>query len=211
MNYPTLIEAKPVLVRQEVNRVMTNQPKSAPTDRATAGPLDITEVRRPITVIDLGCMQVPVRDDIAVKLEVEESSNRPLAVTLDAGGWQLQLQAFAAPKSSGIWHEIRGQIAAGIQGSGGQVEERIGSLGPELVAKMDVKDSTGKSIGVRMARFIGVDGPRWFLRGLVSGAALTDPRSAADADDLFRQIVVRRDEVPVPPMELLEIRIPGQV
>ncbi len=189
---------------------MSTQPKSAPSDRETAGPLDISEVRQQTTVIDLGCMQVPVRDDVAVKLEVEESTNRPLAITLDAGNWQLQLQAFAAPKSAGIWHDVRAQIASGITTSGGQIVERVGSLGPELLAKMDVKDSNGKSVGVRMARFVGVDGPRWFLRGLISGAALTDPRSAADADDLFRQIIVRRDETPVPPMDLLEIRIPNQ-
>lgn len=189
---------------------MSTQPKSAPADRSTAGPLDYSEVKSTLTVIDLGCMQVPVRDDIAVKLEVEESSNRPLAITLDAGSWQLQLQAFAAPKSSGVWHDIRAQIASGIKSSGGQVEERVGSLGPELLAKVDVKDSAGKSVGVRMARFVGVDGPKWFLRGLISGAALTDPRAAADADDLFRQIVVRRDETPVPPMDLLDIRIPNQ-
>ena len=189
---------------------MSTQPKSAPADRSTAGPLDYSEVKSMLTVIDLGCIQVPVRDDIAVKLEVEESSNRPLAITLDAGSWQLQLQAFAAPKSSGVWHDIRAQIASGIKSSGGEVEERVGSLGPELLARVDVKDSAGKSVGVRMARFVGVDGPKWFLRGLISGAALTDPRAAADADDLFRQVVVRRDETPVPPMDLLDIRIPNQ-
>lgn len=183
--------------------------KSAPLDRATAGPLDSSELNHAAPYLDLGAIRVPAIDSIAVKVEVEEATGKPIAVTLETNDWNLQLQAFAAPRSEGVWLEIKAQLAASIQAQGGQVEERIGSLGPELVAKLPVADQAGAQIGTRLARFVGVDGPRWFLRGVISGAALTDPKAAADADDLFRSIVVHRDEVPMPPRDLLPIILPG--
>jgi hypothetical protein len=49
--------------------------------------------------------------------------------------------------------------------------------------------------GKRLARFVGVDGPRWFLRGVIGGAATTDVEAAA-REDLFRSIVVVRGGSP---------------
>ncbi|MEY4741448.1 MAG: hypothetical protein RL672_198 [Actinomycetota bacterium] len=184
--------------------------KSAPADRATAGPLDSTEVRHDGQYLDLGSIRVPAIDNVGVKLEVEEATGKPIAVTLETGSWSIQLQAFAAPRSEGVWTEVKGQLAESINSQGGQTEERVGSLGPELIAKLPVANEAGAVVGTRLARFVGVDGPRWFLRGVISGAALTDPKAAADADDLFRAVVVHRSEVPMPPKDLLPIQIPGQ-
>jgi hypothetical protein len=189
---------------------MNNPTKSAPADRATAGPLDSAELKHSNPYLDLGSIRVPAIDSIAVKLEVEEATGKPIAVTLDTGNWSIQLQAFAAPRSEGVWLEVKSQLADSISAQGGQTEERIGSLGPELVAKLPVANESGQQVGTRLARFVGVDGPRWFLRGVISGAALVDPKAAADADDLFRAVVVHRDEIPMPPKDLLPIVIPGQ-
>ena len=59
-----------------------------------------------------------------------------------------------------------------------------------------------------MARFIGVDGPRWFLRGVLGGEAAMDRDAAAGLEALFRQIVVVRGENPMPPRDLLQLRLP---
>ena len=59
-----------------------------------------------------------------------------------------------------------------------------------------------------MARFIGVDGPRWFLRGVFGGEAALDRDAAAGLEGLFRQIVVVRGENPMPPRDLLQLRLP---
>lgn len=189
---------------------MSTYLKSAPSDRATAGPLDSSELNHAAPYLDLGAIRVPAIDSIGVKLEVEEATGKPIAVTLETANWNIQLQAFAAPRSEGVWLEIKEQLAQSITGQGGQIEERVGSLGPELVAKLPVANESGVQVGTRLARFVGVDGPRWFLRGVISGAALTDAKAAADADDLFRMVVVHRDEVPMPPKDLLPIVIPGQ-
>jgi hypothetical protein len=183
--------------------------KSAPADRRTAGPLDVTEVQGVKPYVDFGSLRIPSRENLAMRLEVEESSQRIVAVSMDFAGSSLQLQAFAAPKNEGVWHEIRTQMRESLAAQGGETEERIGSLGPELMAKIPLNDETGKQAGHRLARFIGVDGPKWFLRGVVGGAALNDARAAADIDDLFRSVVVVRDDVPLPPKDLLPLSIPG--
>ena len=68
---------------------------------------------------------------------------------------------------------------------------------------------TDPSAGKRIARFIGVDGPRWFLRGVVGGAAATDVEAAAQIEDLFRSIVVVRGTTPMPPRDLIPLRMPA--
>jgi hypothetical protein len=183
--------------------------KSAPADRKTAGPLDISEIQGVRPYIDFGSLRIPSRENLQMRLEVEESTQRIVAVSMDYEGSSLQLQAFAAPKNEGIWHEIRGQMRQSIIGQGGEIEERIGSFGPELLAKIPLNDESGKKTGHRLARFIGVDGPKWFLRGVIGGAALNDARAAADIDDLYRSVVVVREDVPLPPKDLLTLTIPG--
>ncbi|MBP7835753.1 MAG: DUF3710 domain-containing protein [Rhodoluna sp.] len=183
--------------------------KSAPADRRTAGPLDVTEVQGVRPYVDFGSLRIPSRENLAMRLEVEESNQRIVAVSMDFAGSSLQLQAFAAPKNEGVWHEIRTQMRESLAAQGGETEERIGSLGPELIAKIPLNDESGKQAGHRLAKFIGVDGPKWFLRGVVGGAALNDARAAADIDDLFRSVVVVRGDVPLPPKDLLPLTIPG--
>lgn len=58
--------------------------------------------------------------------------------------------------------------------------------------------------------FLGVDGPRWFLRGVIAGPAAVEPEMRATMIELFRDIVVVRGQQPVPPRELLPLRVPEQ-
>ena len=90
---------------------------------------------------------------------------------------------------------------------GGQVEEVTGDFGAELVAKLPAGSADG-SQGYRVARFIGVDGPRWFLRGVFGGEAALDRGAAAGLEELFRKIVVIRGDNPMPPRDLLQLRLP---
>jgi hypothetical protein len=122
---------------------------------------------------------------------------------------ELQLQAFAAPKRAGIWDEVRGEIVNEINGTGGRCQEREGPFGTEVVAEVPAEPNQPAS-GVRPIRFIGVDGPRWFLRGLLAGAAAVDPAAAAPLEAVFRETVVVRGDHPVPPRELLELRLPAE-
>jgi hypothetical protein len=142
-----------------------------------------------------------------LRLEVEKTSQRVIAVTLEYDGSTLQIQPFAAPRSSGLWHGIRGQIVQQISSQGGTVVEQDGPFGPEVLA--DVPVQAGGSFGTRKVRFIGVDGPRWFLRAVVGGKAVVDEKDAEVIYTMLRSVVVVRGETPMPPRELLPLRVPN--
>jgi len=187
-----------------------NTSKSAPGNRATSGPFDVSEVTVDDRYADFGALKLPPLDGMDIRLEVEENTQRVLAVAIHIQDSSLQLQAFAAPKSEGLWHEVRAQLAESVAAQGGTSDERLGSLGPELVAQLPSTDGDPQAPR-RHTRFIGVDGPRWFLRGLVSGAAITDPAASSLIDSVFRSVVVDRGSDPIPPRDLLPLQLPAGV
>jgi len=182
--------------------------KSAPLDRSTAGPLDEIEANAVRPYVDLGGVKILPRNDLQLRLEVEEGSNRVVAVALDYAGSTLQVQPFAAPRNSGLWHEIRQQIVDQIHKQGGTTRIIDGTFGPEVQAQIPVT-TPGQPQGSRLARFIGVDGPRWFLRGVIAGDAIVNPESAAKVEELFRSIVVVRGTTPMPPRDLIPLHMPN--
>ncbi|MDQ1128574.1 DUF3710 domain-containing protein [Microbacterium sp. SORGH_AS_0888] len=186
---------------------ITPAEKSSPEDRATAGPFDDSEANPVRPYIDLGAIKVLPREGLNLRLEVEEQTKRIVAVGLDLAGSTLQVQAFAAPRSSGLWDETREQIRQQVRQQGGRVEERTGPLGRELLAEVPV--TAGQESGMRLARFVGVDGPRWFLRGVIGGAATGDVDAAAEVEDLFRSLVVVRGTTPMPPRDLIPLKMPA--
>ncbi len=180
-------------------------PKSAPDDRAENGPLDETEANAVRPYVDLGGIKILPRPELRVRLEVEEGSKRVVAVSLDYKESSLQVQSFAAPRNSGLWHEIRDQIVEQISRQGGTTTPANGVFGPELRAELPA--ASGQP-GPRIARFIGVDGPRWFLRGVISGKGAVDAAAGAEIEDLFRSVVVVRGTSPMPPRDLIPLHVP---
>jgi len=188
----------------ELEELLTE--KSAPEDRAELGPLDEREANAVRPYVDLGGVKVLPREGLQLRLEVEEATKRVVAVALDYADSTLQVQPFAAPRTSGLWHEIREQIAEQIRRQGGRIEEKEGPFGPELRAEVPAQGQQGGD--TRIARFIGVDGPRWFLRGVIAGKAAVDPVAAEQVEDLFRSIVVVRGTAPMPPRDLIPLQVP---
>ena len=178
--------------------------KSQPLDRQSVGPFDISELVQVRPSIDFGAIQLPLRDDVVYKLEVEEATSKIVALTVEYNGSALQLQAFSAPASDGVWHEIRSSLEQSILSQNGRTEQVVGPLGPELNAQIPNVDG-----GFRLAKFIGVDGPKWFLRGVISGLALGDVLSMSHVIDIFRSVAVVRGSQPMPPKELLELVAPA--
>jgi hypothetical protein len=172
---------------------------------ATMGPWDVTEAHPELPRVDLGSLQVPVLDGTDIQLVFAEQHGAWVLVRYQLS--EMQLQAFAAPKRSGLWDEVRGEIAAEISGAGGRSEERAGTFGAEVVGQVPAEP--GKS-ALRPVRFVGVDGPRWFLRGMLLGPAATDPAAAAPLEAVFSQVVVVRGDHPMPPRDLLELRLPPE-
>ncbi len=191
-------------IDEELEELLTE--KSAPEDRSELGPLDEREANAVRPYVDLGGVKVLPREGLQLRLEVEEATKRVVAVALDYAESTLQVQPFAAPRSSGLWHEIRAQIAEQIRRQGGRIEEQDGPFGPELRAEVPAQGQQGGD--TRIARFIGVDGPRWFLRGVIAGKGAVDPVAAEQVEDLFRSIVVVRGASPMPPRDLIPLQVP---
>lgn len=179
-------------------------------DRAVDGPFDISERPDLDGRLDLGSLRVPPRTGMELRLEVEQGSTRMVGVTCGIGADKVQLQAFAAPRSSGIWTEIRDALVDGLVKAGGSAETADGIFGPELRTRMPGRAPDGRVV-YQPARFLGVDGPRWFLRVVVNGPAATDDAALRELMTFVRGIVVDRGDEPRPPRELLELRPPQSV
>src|SRR5699024_5097581 len=144
-----------------------------------------------------------------MRMELEPKTRRIVAVNVVYQGSAIQLQAFAAPRSQGIWEELREEITESIGKQGGSVKEKEGGYGLEILARLPVRTKDGRT-GLRPVRFIGVDGPRWFLRAVVSGKAAIEPEASQELEQILQDVVVVRGDGPKPPRELLALHLPGK-
>ncbi|MEW1656173.1 DUF3710 domain-containing protein [Streptomyces sp. NPDC093707] len=170
------------------------------------GPWDVSEVKEPGEGrVDLGGLFVPGIE--GMELRVEVAGDAIVAATIVLQDSAVQLQAFAAPRSEGIWGEVREEIATGITQQGGVIDEVEGPLGWELRAQVPVQLPDGTN-GVQVVRFVGVDGPRWFLRGVISGQGAVQPQAAGVLEHIFQDTVVVRGEGPMAPRDPIVLKLP---
>ncbi|MFJ4850360.1 MULTISPECIES: DUF3710 domain-containing protein [unclassified Streptomyces] len=171
------------------------------------GPWDVSEVGTPGEGrVDLGGLFVPGVQGMELRVEVAGESI--VAATVVLRDSAIQLQGFAAPKSEGIWGEVRDEIASGITKQGGIVDEVEGPLGWELRAQVPVQLPNGTN-GVQVVRFVGCDGPRWFLRGVISGQGAVQPETAGLLEQIFRDTVVLRGDTPMAPRDPIVLKLPN--
>jgi len=172
-----------------------------------SGPWDGAESFPQRERLDFGSLLVPVREGLDVQVNMAEDTG--VWITVVRGDNAMQLQAFAAPKTSGLWDEVRQEIAEEVARSGGDSQEAQGPFGAELRARVR-PTGDGRRQQPEPVRFMGVDGPRWFLRGVISGPAARRPELARPFEELFADVVVVRGDHPAPPRDLLEIRLPEE-
>ncbi|MGL4745096.1 MAG: DUF3710 domain-containing protein [Dermatophilaceae bacterium] len=177
------------------------------TGPRAGGPFDRAEVDGPDGRVDLGALWLRGVPGLELRLELDQQTREVHAATVVIGESALQLQAFAASRSSGLWGEIRTEIAATVAAQEGTVEEVDGVLGAELRTRMPSVDREGRTV-FAPATFLGVDGPRWFLRGVLSGRAAIDVEAARPLLAVMRDIVVVRGPQAMAPRELLPLTLP---
>jgi hypothetical protein len=158
--------------------------------------------------MDFGSLLVPVRDGFDIQVNLDEEAGIWIAVV--HGDSALQLQAFAAPKRSGIWDDVREEIVAEVEKSGGTSEEQEGPFGTELLARLNQPAEPGGRPVPQSLRFMGADGPRWFLRGLITGQAAQRQAAARPFEEIFADVVVVRGEHAEPPRKALDIALPEE-
>jgi hypothetical protein len=157
-------------------------------------------------LLDFGAVKVPAVDGMQLRVEMDEQE-RPVALAVMLDDTVCQIQAFAAPRSESIWDDVRQEIAEGIRGGQGKARETDGPFGRELQAEVVVTDESGKSAR-QPARFSGIDGERWFLRGVVTGAGATEPQRARAVEEIFSGVQVERGSHAAPPRDLLLLTMP---
>jgi hypothetical protein len=182
---------------------------------ATSGPWDEADAPQDgLNRIDLGAMRLPAVPGMDLRVELN-NQQKVIAASLRSGDSLLQVSVFAAPRAGGIWESIREDLAKSASGQGGSLREVEGPFGTELAGTIVATPpaTSGQPAPQpvrRAARFLGVDGPRWFLRGLMSGPAAESPEAAAVLEEAFRGIVVVRGNEPMPVREQLPLTLPAQ-
>jgi hypothetical protein len=118
----------------------------------------------------------------------------------------MQLQPYASRKTGGMWPEVVESLKSSINSSGGLVETAQGQFGIEVVAQIQ---AAGESGSVQPARFIGLDGPRWFLRAVFMGKAARDQQAAVRLTQILTSALVVRGTSAMAPGAPLVMNLPA--
>ncbi|MEB3368516.1 DUF3710 domain-containing protein [Saccharopolyspora mangrovi] len=176
--------------------------QEAPEPQAPArGPYDESEAPDSgVERLDLGSVRVPVPEGGQLQVEVDPAG--PVrAVHLVTPVGRLTVSAFAAPRSGGLWEEVRNELAEQLRKDGARVHAEQGDWGVELVA-----DSPKAAL-----RFVGVDGPRWLLRGVAAGPGESAKECARLLYGVLDDTVVVRGSEPMPVRTPLPIELPEAI
>jgi hypothetical protein len=173
-------------------------------EESLQGPYDISEAPSGVQRLDLGSLQVPAVQEVEVRVQANPDGAIQ-QVVLVHGDNALQLGVFAAPRSEGIWDEVREEIRTSLTNEGATTQEVDGEYGVELRARVNTPD------GPADLRFVGVDGPRWMVRGVYQGDAATDPAAAGPLAECLYGLVIDRGEEAKPVREPLPLRLPREV
>ncbi len=157
--------------------------------------------------LDLGALVLKGRAALQIRIDVDQQTRRVRSVTFLQEGSAMQLQAFAAPRSNGIWDDVLQEIAADSTRRGGVATRLSGPYGTELKVVIPAKTADGKP-ATQASRIVGIDGPRWLLRASFLGAAV-DPDLAGDLDAVLRDTIVVRGQDPMAPRDMLKLEVPA--
>lgn len=168
------------------------------------GPYDVSEAPRGVQRLDLGSLRIPAVEGVEVRVQADPDGTVQ-QVVLVHGDSALQLGVFAAPRSEGIWDEVRTEIRKSLFADGVAAEEVSGDYGAELRARVRTPD------GLTDLRFVGVDGPRWMVRAVFQGRAAVDPDAAGPLLQCLHGLVVDRGHEAKPVREPLQLRLPREM
>lgn len=182
--------------------------ETAPDVRAN-GPWDISE-KKPDgdpSYVDLGPLLVRAQDGFSIQLPAEGEEGQIASAVLVAEDSALELRAFAATRSGGLWDEVRDDLILEVTRLGGQSEQVDGPFGPELHIRVPVELPDGEE-GFQPSRIVGVEGPRWMLRGTFLGAAGLNPTDEDVLMEAFKDVIVVRGIEARIPREPLLLTLP---
>lgn len=166
------------------------------------GPFDVADAPEDeIPRIDLGSVRVPVPDGAQVQVEMDQAAGNVRAVHVVTAQGQVTVSGYAAPRSGGLWDEVGTELAEQLRKDGAQVATGDGEWGLELSAVL----------GEVALRFVGVDGPRWMLRGVIAGPQSKAAEAPGTLRDIVRHTIVVHGDAPMPVRTPLQITLPDAV
>jgi hypothetical protein len=170
-------------------------PVDVTPDVRADGPWDISE-KTPDddpSYIDLGPLHVRARDEFSIQLPAEGENGQIASAVLVAEDSALELRAFAATRSGGLWDEVRDDLILEVARLNGTCEQVTGPFGDELLVQVPVELPDGEE-GFQPSRIVGVEGPRWLLRGTFLGEAGLNPSDEGILMQAFRDVIVIRGD-----------------
>lgn len=166
------------------------------------GPWDSTVAPQDgVERLDLGSVQLPMPDEAQLQVEMDQQNGSVRAVHVLTSVGQLTVSAFAAPKSGGLWREVGAELIDGLKEDGARINRENGEWGEEI---------TARNQGVQIL-FVGVDGPRWMLRGVAAGPEEHFEQNSQALREMLRGTVVVRGEQPMPPRTPLPVELPEAI
>ncbi|MEU3623355.1 hypothetical protein BS329_24320 [Amycolatopsis coloradensis] len=166
------------------------------------GPFDVEDAPEDgIPRIDLGSVKVPVPDGSQVQVEMDPETGGVRAVHVVTEQGQITVSGYAAPRSGGLWKDVSTELTEQLRADGAKVSVGMGEWGLELSA----------IIGDVALRFVGVDGPRWMLRGVIAGPQSEASQAPAVLREIVRHTIVDRGDAPMPVRTPLTITLPDAV
>jgi uncharacterized membrane protein YgcG len=170
----------------------------------TGGPYDVADAPDDVERLDLGSLRIPAIAGVEVRVQASPEG-QVQQVVLVFGANALQLGVFAAPRSEGIWDEVRDDIRKQLSDDGAAIDEVDGEYGAELRSRVPTPE------GMTDIRFVGIDGPRWMVRGVYQGPAAADPSLAGPLAECLEGLVVDRGLEAMPVREPLPLRLPAEM
>lgn len=171
------------------------------------GPRDVSEVDTSTGYVDMGSLLIPAIPGMQLRTQLAADGTTVLRALLVLGASGIQVSLAAAPKSGGVWDELRDQIRSGMETDGATVAAATTRYGEELLADMLVTMPDGSRATSRM-RVIGREGPRWFARIDILGPAAQSLEAGADLERVIDRLVVVRDQAPRARLDLLPLHVP---
>lgn len=166
------------------------------------GPFDVADFEDDgIPRIDLGSVKVPVPDGSQVQVEMDPETGGVRAVHVVTEQGQITVSAYAAPRSGGLWREVSSELADQLRADGAKVTIGRGAWGLEISA----------IIGDVALRFVGIDRPRWMLRGVIAGPQSEAAAAVEVLREIVRRTIVDRGDAPMPVRTPLTITLPEAV
>lgn len=164
------------------------------------GPWDVDDDNIPDydDYLDIGALYLPYIEGISLRLKANQEDGSVVGANVSLKGASLEIEAFAAPKSQGLWDSVRADLLA----NNPEAKEVEGTFGTELMLPVHVGKQTV------MTRVVGVDGPRWMLRGIFTGTAVHKGEMKKTFDQYLQDIVVNRGEEPLAPRDLIPMHGP---